>query len=90
MEFLKDFTAQDTEEELFEFYRFHSLDKMTRNNMMTLHFEELYDDVYDNIDEYREKYQEIPKNNLMKEFKEAGYIVGHSANTCTSGCLFRT
>lgn len=26
----------------------------------------------------------------MKHFKEAGFIVGHSMNTCTSCCLFRT
>lgn len=87
---MKDFTDSESESELFEFFRFHAIDKKTRNNMLTLHYEELYEDIYNDIENYVEKYYENPKDNLFNEFKKAGYIVGHASNTCTVNCIFRS
>lgn len=35
---------------------------------------------------YGQKYGKERRYNLVKHYKEAGFITGHGANTCTSTC----
>ncbi|KRX07241.1 Alkaline-phosphatase-like, core domain [Pseudocohnilembus persalinus] len=80
----KEYTKERNQQaKLYEFFRFHSIDRKTRNNIFKLQYNVTRDKYYQ-----FEKYKE-PMPNLLQEFKKRGYVTGHSTNTCTSDCAFR-
>lgn len=87
MEYLKNFAdpKDSTKKQIYEFYRFHSIDKKTNNNAFKMQFDYRYKEVYKDLEEEGGKFSEEKKiPNMMNEFRNAGYVTAQVMNTCTS------
>ncbi|KRX03124.1 Alkaline-phosphatase-like, core domain [Pseudocohnilembus persalinus] len=82
-EYIKDKTS-------FEFFRYHSLDKKTFDNLFQLHYGyqkyRVKEALKKKVNEFD---QNKPQKSLFNNFKDAGYIVAHAMNTCSSKCILR-